>query len=301
MRNPITPRNDEAPVGTAGITRTADAALRKSMKRIGQRVKVMLNKIPTQEITINADTEYRYLIAPASIFQLADDIGDIIEQETDNGEMLEPYGVSSFNLGTTQAIANLAAQVATYPITPESLQFSQPHQARINIVRSRMFEEMQNLNSTMKANLNRILVQGISEGQNPRVIARQIYQEAGIPEWNSGNNKASFARALRVARTEINHAHREAGRAQDRDANALGIKTKLLWFSALLPTTRKTHARRHGHYYTREEVERFYSRDGNSVNCRCSQRSLVLDENDEPYDPTFIERLQKKGKVFFND
>ena len=41
----------------------------------------------------------------------------------------------------------------------------------------------------------------------------------------------------------------------------------MLWASALKPTTRASHARRHGRVYTIDEVRDFYSRDGNAINC----------------------------------
>lgn len=306
MRNPIVPRNDKAPVGTARISGEANAKIKKAYKRIGQRVKILFNRIPVKEVTPdnagisnNADQTYQYLISPYDVNALASQIDAIIKAETEDGDIITPYAVSSFNLGTIAAINNLVAQVPSYNVSPDTLQFSPAHRARIVIIQQRMFEEMQNLNGEMRANMGRILTEGMSQGKSPRAIARQIYQQVGIPEWNNGENKASYARALRVSRTEINHAHRTATRAQDQDANKMGISTGLLWFSALSATTRRTHARRHGHIYTRQEVEDFYGRDGNEIHCKCNQSSIALQPDGQPYDPEFVKRLQGKGKIYF--
>jgi hypothetical protein len=306
MANPIVPKNKTTPTGTARINGQSNAKLKKAHRNIGQRVKAAFNEIPREQVSVDQAgiatnaTNYRYQINILTLTQLSNEIEQIINQEFENDLLLEPFVTSSFNLGTATALANLQAQVPDYPVSLEVLQLSEPHQVRVSVVQSRAFEEMQNLNSDMKTNLNRILKDGMIQGDSPRVIARRINQEIGIPEWNSGDNKASYARALRISRTEINHAHRVATRAQDQDANKLGIETGMLWFSALSKTTRRTHARRHGHDYTRQEVEDFYSRDGNEINCKCSQNSIVLKDG-KPLDPEFTERLQQQGKTFFKD
>ena len=329
MANPIVPRNKKTPTGTARINGESNAKLHKAMKNIGQKVRLRFEQVPsfvttpddagistnnlkrflklqrymsygfTHTEAVNA-ASYRYAFNILTLQQLTADVNSIVDQELEDGNIITPFVKSSFNLGTATAIANLSKQVPNYPITVESMALSQPHQMRVSILQGRVFEEMNGLSGDMKANLNRILSTGMTQGDSPRVIARRINQEIGIPEWNAGDNKASFARALRISRTEINHAHRVANRAQDQEANKLGIETRLLWFSALSATTRKTHARRHGHDYTRQEVERFYNKDGNEINCKCSQNSLVLVDG-KPIDPKFIDRLQSQGTTFFDD
>ena len=48
------------------------------------------------------------------------------------------------------------------------------------------------------------------------------------------------------------------------------LSARLLWESALMPTTRVWHASRHSKTYTAAEVEEFYQRDGNIYNCHCT-------------------------------
>lgn len=309
MKNPIIPANSANPVGTSKILGSANSKLRKSMKRVGQRVKVLFNKIPVEQTTpdeagiaVNAEEKlYRYYISPFELNNLSVELQKIILAEMGDGDILAPYIVSSFNLGTSQAIANLVAQAPEYPVTAERAILSRSHQVRVNIVNSRVFEEMQNLNSEMRTNLNRVLSQGMQNGKNPRDVARQIYEQIGIPEWNSGDNKASYARALRIARTEMNSAHRVAGQVQDQEANALGINTGMMWFSALSPTTRDSHARLHGRIMTRQEINDLYSQSGFGVNCKCSQKSIVLNEDGQPRNPDFVKRIKDTGKKFFKD
>jgi hypothetical protein len=39
---------------------------------------------------------------------------------------------------------------------------------------------------------------------------------------------------------------------------------------------------RHAHLYTNEEVRDWYSKDGNSINCKCSQQSVLVDADGKP-------------------
>lgn len=81
------------------------------------------------------------------------------------------------------------------------------------------------------------------------------------------------------------------------EANDLyGLKTLLVHISALSPTTRHTHAVRHAHLYTNEEVRDWYSKDGNSINCKCSQQSVLVDADGKPEYPDTISKLKQEYK-----
>jgi len=77
-----------------------------------------------------------------------------------------------------------------------------------------------------------------------------------------------------------------------RASESLGLVTKLLWVSALMATTRRSHADRHGNLYTRAEVTEFYSKNGNAISCRCSQVPTVVDENGEAFVKKVISKME---------
>ena len=56
----------------------------------------------------------------------------------------------------------------------------------------------------------------------------------------------------------------------------------MLWTSALLPTTRPTHAARNGKVYTTDEVRDFYGKNGNRYRCHCGQTECLLDSDGNP-------------------
>ncbi|WP_236452198.1 phage minor head protein, partial [Escherichia coli] len=106
-------------------------------------------------------------------------------------------------------------------------------------------------------------------GANPRDIESDIIKRADVSQ--------SYARS--IAQTEITGVLRESNRKEVIEAReTLGIETIMLWQSALMKTTRVTHAARHGKYYTPEEIDEFYSEGANRRNCHCAQiPALVMD------------------------
>lgn len=72
-------------------------------------------------------------------------------------------------------------------------------------------------------------------------------------------------------------------------------KMRVLWFSALSPTSRFTHVERHGLIFTTDEVRDFYSKNGNSTDCLCSQSSILINvRTGEVLQQDLVERMLKK-------
>jgi uncharacterized protein with gpF-like domain len=81
-----------------------------------------------------------------------------------------------------------------------------------------------------------------------------------------------------------------------RASESLGLVTKLLWVSALMNTTRKTHGEKHGRLFTRAEVTEFYSKRSESINCRCSQVPTVVDENGDAFAKKVISKMEAQER-----
>jgi len=102
-------------------------------------------------------------------------------------------------------------------------------------------------------------------------------------------------RARTIARTELGVSYRSAVMDESQRASeSLGLVTKLLWVSALMATTRRSHADLHGRLLTRTEVTEFYSKNGNAINCRCSQVPTVVDENGNAFAKKIFEKMAKQ-------
>ena len=313
---PILPRDLSNPSMTAGIQRTALARIRRHEKTIKAKMRELVDSIPYRRVDAetgmvinsslpddhwlyaNQTITYQFDLSASVLEQLSDRIDAILWSEYMETESTRPpadwwlYSAvdNAYEQGTAQAVTNLAAISDEYTRTIASVISNPEYADRIAFVRARQFELMRGLTDETRANLADTLARAMQAGENPLAIKREIQRRVGV----------SASRAERIARTEIATANRRARLAEAQDAEErLGIRTKMMWLSALSPTTRRTHAARHGKLYTRQEVEDFYSRDANSIQCKCSQTEILVDENGNPLDGgKAMERLQERSKKF---
>jgi hypothetical protein len=69
-------------------------------------------------------------------------------------------------------------------------------------------------------------------------------------------------------------------------------KMAVLWFSALAPTSRVSHVKRHGVTYTTEEVRAFYSIEDNSKSCLYSLSPILVNvKTGEILQAPMVERM----------
>jgi len=70
---------------------------------------------------------------------------------------------------------------------------------------------------------------------------------------------------------------------------------KLMHLSALSPTTRRSHAERHGKLYTAEEVIEFWNDPANRVGCKCTVISILVDSKGNP----IVEKLVPRAMTTY--
>ena len=289
---PILPRNYQDPTGADALERRAMKDFARRMNKIGKAYKSALDKIPSS-LAVNA--RYEYQLNPTLLSIILNDASYLVDQVLLEGGDYDLWFYEYVDLatekGTGQAYANLSQQSPVYAAGRESLSailISEPYQRRMALVNARMFEEMKGLSAEVKRDMARVLTDGIGRGLNPREVSRNLTEQTGIDK----------RRANRIARTEITTALRRAKWEEDQEASEFyGLKTKLLHISALSPTTRHTHAARHAHLYTNEEVRDWYAKDANSINCKCTQQSVLVDEEDKPIYPDTITKLKQEYKT----
>ena len=264
----------------------------RRIKKIGKGYIDLLNRIP-YEIAVNQ--RYTFQLDPTLLSMLLQNgeslVDDVLLQGGEyNNWFYQDYVSTAYQRGTAQEYSNLSQQSPSYAADRNSLQdllLSDAYQRRMILVRTREFEEMKGLSNQIKAILSRVLTDGIGRGLNPREVARNIIAQTGI----------ETRRANRVARTEITTALRRARWDEhDEAVDDLGLSVMLLHMSALSPTTRSTHAMRHGHLYTSEEVREWYSINGNAINCKCTQVTVIVDEKGEPLNSNIIDITRKEFK-----
>lgn len=289
---PILPRSPSDPVGAGGLERAAIKDFTGRIRKVVRVYRRVLDRVP-RDLQINAVYEYR-LSAPmlASLLMQADIEVDtlLLEGGQDNLWFTQLYVEVASARGVAQAFANLAQQSPGYLAERESVRAilaSDPYRQRMLLTRARVFEDMKALTAQAKADMARVLTDGLGRGLGPREIARNLETAANIP----------VNRAKTIARSEIPTALRRA-RLDEADAaeTLYGVKTKEMHISALSPTTRKTHADRHGLLYTREQQRAWWAKDANSINCKCTTLAVLVDSKGNPLVP-WIEQKAKENKA----
>lgn len=192
-----------------------------------------------------------------------------------------------YETGTRAAINNLVSQSAliSESVTLQQVLFSQVYQSRLSMVMQQSYSDWLSISDSIRGDLGYLLGESISAGVHPNALAKAIADKSDTLYW----------KAQRFARTELIGAYRK-GRIQqsEQDEKDYGVKIKYLWLSALSPTTRRTHAARHGHLYTAEEIQKFYSEKGNRYNCKCSFTEVIVNGYGDPVSPTLQKRLDEQ-------
>lgn len=294
--SPILPGNFLDPTGADKIERGAMNDFARRLKVIRNYYVAQLDRLDYNVITVNSlepnEQRYQYLIDQATladIFRNTDRYVDEILLQ--GGEyqnwFFEGYVSTAYQRGTAQTFANLGAQSVVYKSGQVSLQTilrSQPYLDRISLIRARVFEEMKGLSGNVKANMSRVLSDGVGRGLNPRDIAKNLTDQLGIEEF----------RANRIARTEVTVALKRARWDESEYAQEnYGIKLMLMHFSALSPTTRLTHALRHGKLYTIAQVRQWFAEGANSINCKCTTIEVMVDDDGKPLVPAIERRARE--------
>lgn len=290
-RAPIVPTNLADPGGI-------DRAERRAIKDFSARIRLiraayldLLDRINFNAIEVNV-TRYEFLTLPEVLGQMLSETGDLVDQILlEGGErslwFSVGYVIPAYEQGTAQSWRNLGVQSTEYAAVRPALAnvlFSEPYQRRLGLVRAREFELMKGLSGTVKQQMAQTLTAGLAQGIGPREIAKNLTAQAGVED----------RRAERIARTEIGTALRTARMDEAQDAaTRLGAQIKLMHLSALSPTTRLTHAQRHGKLYTIQVEREWFGEGANSINCKCSTTEVLVDDKGEPLSRGLIDRTAR--------
>lgn len=286
---PILPRSQEDPTGVDRLERGAMREFKARLRKIARGYVALLDRIPAEPAV---NKRYTFRLDPTLLSALLAE-GDMLVNAIlmEGGErnlwLFESYVAVAYQRGTAQEFASLAQQSPAYKAGQQdlaSLLRSEPYQRRLALIRAREFEEMKGLAGQVKADMGRILTDGLGRGLNPRDIARNLTDQAGIEE----------RRANKIARSEVTTALRRARWDEaDEGAERYALQGKQMHLSALSPTTRRTHAERHSKLFTTDEVRDWYAKDGNSINCKCNQVFVLVDEHGKPLVPGIQERARE--------
>ncbi|MCT9812429.1 phage minor head protein [Acidovorax sp. Be4] len=287
-RNPAIPGTPRDRTGSAGLLRRALTQINQRFDGLRKDVLAIFGHIPVFALNDEAGL-VRYGITPEVMDQTMLDIQAALARWLQDGREARylfwwnPFVDQASQLGTAQSAANLA-QLSSIYATARSLDQvvrSESYRVRVGLARIKGYEHWTGLKGEAQSKLAGIIGRAVVDGLNPRAAAKLIAEGLDI----------SRGKARQYAQTDITDTLRQSRWAEaEATSEELGIKIGMLWTSALLPTTRRTHATRNGGVYSTDEVRAFYSRDGNRYNCHCGQTECLLDTNGRP---VLTDRLRK--------
>jgi SPP1 gp7 family putative phage head morphogenesis protein len=296
----IPTRLEKDPTGQAGNRLRAKREISRRVRSLREPVLQILDSFPVESITINK-TRYEYQVNPERLASLFDELQlyfyQALELETfSRGWFLSEYLGAAWQQGTAKAFSRLKTLAeAVAPDRAELMQLdsvltSPEYAQRFDNIAARAFENMKGFAGQAATDLGRILGEGVALGQSPRTIARDIRKKF---------DQIEGYRALRIARTEVNHSFTEARYEQTKDVrDRLGLEVRQMHVSALVDSTRPTHAERHGKLYTLEQQREWWSEGSRRINCLCSTVEVVMIDG-KPTQQKLIDRQRKRGELFF--
>lgn len=264
--NPIIQRGSEDRTATAGIRRRAVVEIRRRFASAEADVLAAFDLIPVYAQNDVRSEAVMYGLTPEQLagiaVELAATLARWIAEGRDPAHVFwwDAYEDEAIKLGTAQSVANLTGLSATYAAarTLQQVIYSEPYRRRAGIAKFRAREHWTGLAAEQRTTLGQVIGRAVADGKNPRVVRKEIQEALGVGK----------ARAMLYAQTEIPGVLREA-RWEEADIarEELGIRSALLWTSALKPTTRSWHASRSGKTYSTAEVRAFYAQGGNRYHC----------------------------------
>lgn len=136
------------------------------------------------------------------------------------------YIADSYKRGQQRATYEMGKTGMVNPLGMSGLTASMStpfHVDRVGLLYTRTFSDLKGISQAMDTQISRILAQGLTDGDNPKVLAKKITDSVdGIGR----------ARARTLARTEVIRAHHSGMVGEYRNWGLAGVKVKAEWQTA---------------------------------------------------------------------
>ena len=288
----ILPRSKQYPTGQNPRIKAFYGELRRRLRRSYKAAADYARNLKPQIVQLNA-TGYQYQLDPLLMSQINSYIEALLNEiiygnaqgEWSAGWWANAYASGAYQQAAEQVITQTQLLAADAGVTQElpSLQYLRAEavvmepgfQRRLGSGYARLFEDMKGFTGVDKRNMAGIITRGMAAGRSPRSIARAMERRGGEQYW----------RRWRFASTAVNVANR-AGSWDETDAvndEVFGdsdYMMKVMHLSALLATTRRDHAARHGTICTPAEEREWFATKatGGAINCHCSQVDILVNK-----------------------
>ena len=308
----------------AGQSRNRAKATRLFQARLTiaeREVKAIFRSIPRKRTTKailpneSVDVVYGYDLSTTGAIALQFDIRNALDDALQAGNRIvppspwwweplleQPYRqgtleeIRDFNQLISQAAAAGATGASGLPLLvtdPTDVLLSADYLSRVRSVTVRNYGLIKTLSERTAEQVIFQINDGIQAGNTPGEIRDAIIKRFDV----------SRSSAKRIADTEINRAYTDSRLdAADSAAERSGLRAGVLHISALIPTTRSSHAARHGNAYTTASQRKWWNSGGNGtnrINCLCNVRSVLIDSSGKVIDSTLQKEIKNEGAEFF--
>lgn len=292
----LIPKSKVNPTQTTALLIQATKEAKQRVSAFGAEALAAFAAIPVHSLNLAQDEEEEqvaYGLSTEEMIALAALLALLADRYLVDGDYrtswFSRYVDDARRLGLAQSSSNLAGQDDVYRWTRplESVLSSLGFRSKSDLAKIESFNHWKGLSDDAKLKLSNIITQAVKQGTPPAEVVKQLETAIGV----------TASKAKRIADTDIPIALREAIIEEGEEAaKALGVEVKLLWVSALTPTTRSWHASRHSRLYTAAEVRAFYSVNGNRYSCKCSVTQVILRDGVADINPAIQQRM-KAAKV----
>ena len=291
---PILPRSITNPVGQSSRVSRVTGAIDDALGTVEDWFIQRFEQIPTESIVVSRffinRSRYEYQISIPDLELLVEELAVQLGIVPD--QYVVDQVIGAYEVGTNLAVTNLANISDDYTRNITQVLMSEPYQRRVALIGARVFEEMQGFGGDTGRDLVRVLREAVQDGLNPRDVVETIRNRFGVAR----------SRAARIAQTEITGALRRGRWDEAQDAETrLGLRVRLLWVSALKPTTRLWHASRHAGIFTVQEVREFYATGANAIFCYCGQVEILVKADGTPVTGRPVLKLKKQKEAYFGE
>lgn len=295
-KSPIIPGTTQDRTASAGILRRAVAAIRRRFEGLQREVLTVFDSIRILQTNDTTIARTLYSLTPDEMSAVSYALQQALDRWIASGREAAstfwwaPYDAEATQLGTAQTATNLTRLSAAYA-AERSLQqivFSEPYRTRVAMAQIKSYDHWTGASAGMKSELSQIIGRAVVDGKSPRAVRTEIMDRLDV----------SKSQAIGYAQTDITDTLRQARWAEaDFAAEEFGLGIGLLHTSALLPTTRPSHAARNGKVYTSGQVREWYGKDGNRYRCHCAQTECLLDAEGAPILTPALKAAMKKERA----
>lgn len=290
--NPIIPGDTRDRTGSAGILRRAVAEVNRRFAGLTKDVLAIFDGIRVYSLN---EARVMYGLTPEEVSAVSAALSDALDRWMADGEKSAyrfwwaPFEAEAAQLGTAQTVANLTGLSEVYAAsrTLQQVIYSEPYRSRVAVAQIKSYDQWKSLSESVRSELSQTIGRAVIDGQGPKAVRKEIMERLDVGK----------SRAMLYAQTDITETLRQARVAEAEYAQEeLGIRTGLLWTSALIPATRPHHASRNGKVYTPQEVRDFYAERGNRFRCHCATTECLLDNAGKPILSDAL-KAQMKGEL----